>query len=260
MIVSKDKYLRSIYDVGTAYAERGYTANDPEKYGKAIIFKNKDNKEVVRLNVKKEQFDELKDYLFEQKEKVIEGMSFLSQCDSTATADATGCNRGCCWAVSCWIINQMNNTNINHNSRVYFEDAVNIANLSQGITPILSSSEFNSTIKYIKTSIKSDKPILIGTWDNRTELEYTRLGPNAWNDKLSEKDNSPTTHFMVIVGFGYDEAQEKYYFLFYDPGRNDISDGTSPQNKLYIDETAKEIFITGYRNRTYKITEIRKNY
>ncbi len=40
-----------------------YTANDPEKYGKAIIFKNKKDEEVVRLNVKKEQYGELKEYL-----------------------------------------------------------------------------------------------------------------------------------------------------------------------------------------------------
>jgi len=63
-----------------------------------------------------------------------------------------------------------------------------------------------------------------------------------------------------IVGYGYDKTQKKYYLLFYDPGRKYSSDGTSSQNKIYIDETTNEITTTVYRGRTYKLTEIRKNF
>jgi hypothetical protein len=56
-------YYREDKNIVLANIEE-YIANDPEKYGKAITFKNKENEDVVRLHVKKEQFDELKEYLF----------------------------------------------------------------------------------------------------------------------------------------------------------------------------------------------------
>jgi hypothetical protein len=48
--------------------------------------------------------------------------------------------------------------------------------------------------------------------------EYKNLGPKAWNDKLTGTKNSGTIHFVVIMGYGYDKTQGKYYFRFYDPG------------------------------------------
>lgn len=49
-----------------------YTANHPEKYGKAIIFKNKKGEDVVRLNVKKEQYEDLKEYLIPSDAQIIQ--------------------------------------------------------------------------------------------------------------------------------------------------------------------------------------------
>jgi len=95
---------------------------------------------------------------------------------------------------------------------------------------------------------------------NRSIKEYKGLGPEAWNDKLTGKNNSATTHFVVIMGYGYDKRQNKYYFRFYDPGRTGFSLGTSEDNKLYIDENNLEISNPSYRGKTYRVTEIRKNF
>jgi len=63
---------------------------------------------------------------------------------------------------------------------------------------------------------------------------------------------------MVIMGYGFDKANYKYYFRFYDLGRSTATLGTSEQNILFINKSTKEITNT-YRDKTYKIVEIRKN-
>jgi|WetSurMetagenome_2_1015567.scaffolds.fasta_scaffold07477_8 hypothetical protein len=185
-------------------------------------------------------------------------MSYLSQLDETDTENKTGCKSGCCQAASNWMIEQKGVT-INHSDRVYFEDAISTTDLTEGVNPILSDEEFKNTISYIKNSLRADKPVLFGTWDSREKKKYPNDDPKAYNDKPPGTDNSPTTHYMVIVGYGYDKGQSKYYFRFYDPGRTESTEGTSKENKLYIDESTKEIFSTTYRGMTYKLTEIRKN-
>jgi len=62
------------------------------------------------------------------------------------------------------------------------------------------------------------------------------------------------------MGYGYDVGQKKYYFRFYDPGRTDSSQGTSENNKFYIDYNNLEIINLSYRGKIYKVTEIRKNF
>ncbi len=210
--------------------------------------------------VLKKDLEKLEEYLFPNFEISMKGIPYLSQLDSIATANATGCSSGCCQAASSWMINQKNNTIVNHNSRVYFEDVVNAEDLTQGVTQTLNDIDFNETIEYIKKSIRSDKSVLFGTWDSRKKEKYSNKNPKAFNSKPPGSKNSPTTHFMVIVGYGYDKSKGKFYLLFYDPGRSDSTDGANPSNKLYIDTTLKEITTTSYRGLTYKVTEIRRNY
>jgi hypothetical protein len=112
----------------------------------------------------------------------------------------------------------------------------------------------------VKNQLQLNRPVLCGTWDNRLLYEYRNLGPHAWNHKLTGSNNSATTHFVVIMGYGYDKTQDKYYFRFYDPGRSNYGQGTNKNNKFYIDNINLEIINLSYRGRIYKATEIRKNH
>ena len=213
----------------------------------------------IEIAVKEEESEDFEEYLYVQKTIIVEGIPYLSQLDQEDTKNKTGCTTGCCWSACCWMINQTG-TIINNNNRVYFADPINVDNLADGIITIVSEQEFNETIRYIKNQLKLGKPVLCGTWDNRSKRQYKELGPNAWNDKLTGKNNSATTHFVVIMGYGYDKGQDKYYFRFYDPGRTDSSQGTSENNKFYIDYNNLEIINLSYRGKIYKVTEIRKNF
>ena len=215
----------------------------------------------LEISIMENEAKNFEDYLYAQKAIEINGVPYLSQLDKEDTKNKTGCESGCCWAASCWMINQTGTT-INHNSRIYFADPINVDNLADGISTIISEQEFNEAVLYVKNQLQLGKPILCGTWDSRTKEAYEngKLGPEAWNDKLSGSNNSATTHFVVIVGFGYDKSEDKYYFRFYDPGRSDLAQGTSENNKFYIDEINFEILNTSYRGKIYKVTEIRKNF
>jgi len=215
----------------------------------------------IEISILEDEAKEFEDYLYSFETILVEGIPYLSQLDTADTKNKTGCTTGCCWAASCWMINQTG-TIINHNDRVYFADPVNVDNLADGIITIISEQEFKNTVLYVKNQLQLGRPILCGTWDNRTKETYenNKLGPEAWNNKLVGKNNSATTHFVVIMGYGYDKSRDKYYFRFYDPGRSNLAQGTSEDNKFYIDENNLEIINTTYRGRTYKITEIRKNF
>jgi len=215
----------------------------------------------IEISIKENEAKDFEDYLYAQETIEIEGIPYLSQLDKEDTKNKTGCETGCCWAASCWMINQTG-TKINHNDRIYFADPINVNNLADGITTIITEQEFNEAVLYVKNQLQLGKPVLCGTWDNRTKEAYEngKLGPEAWNNKLSGSNNSATTHFVVIMGYGYDKSQDKYYFRFYDPGRSDLTQGTSENNKFYIDEVNLEIMNSSYRGKIYKVIEIRKNF
>ena len=221
-----------------------------------------DDYEEVMLSVvvSEDKAEELEDYLgiTEKEEKItVENVPYLSQQNSEETYNKTGCSDGCCGAASKWMVSQTG-TSIDNFDRIYFKTANNIDDLSDGVSTNIGQQEFENTVSYVKESLKAGKPVFFGTWDNRSKNAYNSFGPEAYNFKPNGSV-SPTTHFMVIVEYGFDKTKNKYYFRFYDPGRGNESLGTSKQNKLIIDENKREIYINNYRNKNYKLTEIRKN-
>jgi hypothetical protein len=62
------------------------------------------------------------------------------------------------------MINQTG-TQINHNSRIYFADPINVDNLADGIITIISEKEFNDAILYVKNQLQLNHPVLCGTWN-----------------------------------------------------------------------------------------------
>jgi hypothetical protein len=179
----------------------------------------------IEIDIREEESKNFEEYLYPQ-EIIINNIPYLSQLDTADTRIKTGCTTGCCWAASCWMINQTG-TQINHNSRIYFADPINVDNLADGIITIISEKEFNDAILYIKNQLQLNQPVLCGTWDN-SDIEFykkNKVGPKAWNDKLVGENNSATTHFMVIMGYGYDKTLEKFYFSFYNPEQSNYPQG-----------------------------------
>jgi hypothetical protein len=197
----------------------------------------------------------LKNYLYSVK---VEDVPYLSQLNREETTNKTGCTSGCCGAVSKWMVSQTG-TSIDNFNRIYFKEVNNTDDLSDGVSTSIGKQEFENAVDYVKESLKDGEPVLFGTWDDRSKDQYYSFGPEAYNVTPSGA-GSPTTHFMVIVEYGYTKNNNNYYFKFYDPAQDDEVSGTSNENKLIIDEQAREIYINNYREgRNYKLTEIRKN-
>ena len=75
----------------------------------------------------------------------------------------------------------------------------------------------------------------------------------------SFNSNKATYHFIVIVGKGYDRNARKHYFRYYDVNTLNRSDATNESNKLYIEKAQRLIQGARGNERTYTITEVRKN-
>ena len=73
-----------------------------------------------------------------------------------------------------------------------------------------------------------------------------------------------TTHFIVIVGRGYDSSRGQYYYNYVETARGpgNGANAISDSNRLYYD-TSNYTFQTdssvAYRDKTYTITQIRPN-
>ena len=104
-------------------------------------------------------------------------------------------------------------------------------------------------VSYLKYALSNGIPVIVGI-DDKT-------------GHPGNLDNS-TDHFVVIVGMGTDSKGR--YFRFYDNASGDVSQGTHPENKLYI-KYPQRIFTgqtqcVGYRADTgydYIMTMIRKS-
>ncbi|MDR0604361.1 MAG: hypothetical protein LBG80_08685, partial [Bacteroidales bacterium] len=121
-------------------------------------------------------------------------------------------------------------------------------------------ADFNKAIRIIDTSLKKHElPIMVGVHHPK-KIET----PNGttWQDNCSGNIPAITNHYIVIRGKRYDSDRGQYYYLFYEVGTSISDNGTSTENKLYIDETkhiikgeTKYIKYMGY----YTVTEVRKN-
>jgi hypothetical protein len=119
----------------------------------------------------------------------------------------------------------------------------NVAGMKKGPQP----RQFIDGVKYLKNALKNKTPVASGVED----------GPGSPNaDKV-------TDHFVVIVGMGAD-AKGKY-FHFYDNATNNKEEGTSSENRLYVncDEytikgTGKNSYVQGTDYQSYLVTQIRE--
>ena len=215
------------------------------------------NKFLFEFAVLQKDMEAFEEYLFPYARYEVTGVPFLSQANAEETKAKTGCTTGCCKACAEWMVEQKGVT-VNHYDRIYLAEAVNYDDLSQGIVPALNDQQFAEAVNYIKSSLKKGKPVMIGTWDSREFDSESKRGPKAWNSKLTGSNNSPTMHFMTIVGYGYDKNSLKYYFRFYDPARDDSENSKNINNRLFINYFTREI-TNNYRNKNYVISECRKN-
>ena len=97
----------------------------------------------------------------------------------------------------------------------------------------------------INRSLAQKMPVIVG-------VDYKPGSPNS--DKT-------TDHFLLIMGRGYDEGRQEYYYTYIESGRgkDQAAEAISDKNRIYYNE--KEGTFTG-RKRTdeskiYKIVQIR---
>lgn len=111
----------------------------------------------------------------------------------------------------------------------------------------VNNNMLSQGLSYLKYALSNGIPVIVGVDD----------APGH----TGNIDNS-TDHFIVIVGMGTDSNGK--YFHFYDNATGDITNGTSPFNKLYYNSSTglisgtsqAEPYSTGL---TYTITMIRKS-
>ncbi len=119
----------------------------------------------------------------------------------------------------------------------------NVAGMKKGVQP----RQFIDGVKYLKTALKDKIPVAAGVEDGAGS-------PNA--DKV-------TDHFVVIVGMGTDDKGK--YFHFYDNATSDKDEGTSNQNRLYVNcddflikGTGANSYAQGSQYKSYTVTQIRE--
>ena len=131
------------------------------------------------------------------------------------------------------------------------DDKTNIKPYNENKKPKSNEAEFNKAVDYIKSSLENGIPVFVGVDDQAG---------------ASNSDNT-TDHFIVIVGMGYDEEKGNY-FTAYDNATPYPNEGTSDQNRLYVDYENKVIqsdgrFPNNYaRNeatRPYTVTQVRQS-
>ena len=130
------------------------------------------------------------------------------------------------------------------------DDKANIKPYNENKKPKSNEAEFNKAVDYIKSSLENGIPVFVGVDDQAG---------------ASNSDNT-TDHFIVIVGMGYDEEKGNY-FTAYDNATPYPNEGTSDQNRLYVDYENNVIqsdgrFPNNYaRNvsRPYTVTQVRQS-
>jgi len=94
----------------------------------------------------------------------------------------------------------------------------------------------------INQSLESGVPIIVG-------VNY--IFGNNYNE-------GTTDHFIIIVGRNYDE-QNRLYYRFFDVGTQRANMGTSPMNRLYLQENNILTGITQYSQKRYTVSQVRPN-
>ena len=131
--------------------------------------------------------------------------------------------------------------------RIYLAKLSNNDDLQGGLVSI--PSDFQTGLDFIDDRlVKNKKPIMFGVhYDNSKKK-------NPYNKDL-QSNNSPSMHFMIIVGKVY--RNNKEYLRFCDVGRGDIGNGANPENLFEINRIEKTI-TANYNGYFYTLTELRK--
>ncbi len=172
--------------------------------------------------------------------------TLITACDSCKQGNICDENKcksnNCCYQTCLAMIEKFNLTT----NRVQAIDVATLItnNSWKSQSDLLSNStKFKESIEYIDATLKSGNPVLIG-------VHYNNDHGGTYNT------NKATFHYMVIVGKVYKNS--KAYYRFYDPGRTSEINGKAETNLLEIDKS-KEMIHGLYNNKTYTITEVRKN-
>jgi hypothetical protein len=181
----------------------------------------------------------------------IEGIKDEKGNITCADASRYGTNN-CCYATSSYMVTQFGKSV--GSKRIYLVDLVNNDDLRDGVSSIANLTD-NNDIRNVIKLIKSKTPVVVGVfYADRYEDEDDTVNPK--NHKTDGVTNSPTCHFIVLVGYGINKEGNEY-FTFYDPASKD--NGNSNNNILTIYKT--ENLIKGKRNndtkQSYILTEFR---
>jgi hypothetical protein len=124
------------------------------------------------------------------------------------------------------------------------------------------ATEFENALEIIDKSLKEHElPIMVGVHHpySKKNKDNAIIG---WIDKCSSNTPNITNHYVVIRGKKYDIVKKQYYYLFYEVGTSQSMNGTSSENRLYINDNLIEgnsSHVTNYPGNYYTVTEVRKN-
>jgi hypothetical protein len=188
---------------------------------------------------------------------------WISQCNSLFSGET-------CWNSEC-----LSNKCCNKAANKILENAGTSTNRSQQIIIAESdnsdcseltgkSDKFNEAIQIVDKSLKEHSlPIMIGVHHPKKK-EDKNTGVVTWDHDCSGNTPSITNHYIVVRGKRYDNAKKQYYYLFYEVGTGNTSNGKSLNNRMYINEQnylmeGKTTSQSSYTGNYYIVTEVRKN-
>ena len=181
----------------------------------------------------------------------LDDVQWVSQFDSVFSSSPCYDSDACCFVASNQILSY-SGVSTNRAQQVV------IAQTTSSTCDNLTATDlFNEGIELINISLEEHKlPIVVGVHHPKKNKTT-----QAWYHYCSGNTPSVTNHYIVIVGKGYDETVKKNYFRFYEVGTSHSSNGKSPENKLYIEDSSLIIGDTKYVNKSgyYTVTEVRKN-
>lgn len=141
--------------------------------------------------------------------------------------------RVACWR-ACKVV--LSNYKVNGGDNV---DAIQMVKQDGSQLKIINSKDGK---KYIDTQLKTNKVVLVGVDDGRTESYNT---------------DDTTEHFLVIVGKGCENGA--IFYRYFDVGTKHISKGTNLTNKLYLKNDGKISGNSPGGNKIYTIAQVRRN-
>jgi len=245
--------------------ENGYTLLSFSKVGNS-------SETILVIQVDSDKLEAFKKFLFgeEGEEIFLDNVQWVSQfnemfkepCGCWPTNDCNGRRIGsnqCCNRAANKIL-EYAGTSTNRLQQVVIAESNNpdCSNLT-GI-----KTKFEEAVQIIDKSLKEHGlPILVGV-HHPSQIKNEKGVIIGWEDKCSRNNPKITNHYIVVIGKKYDNIKRQYYYLFYEVGTGNSINGTSNENKLYINENnnlleGNTAYQTDYTGNYYIVTEVRKN-